>query len=458
MNGDWAFDPVASVLYGPKANNVWPTPGNSFKGTPGSTGAAGPRGLSTRQLAAGSFMQATNSQPVLSDGIITGANAIEARFVPAGGGDMQIVLSNKNGTGPVTWTASAQWPTALVPQSYTWNGESSITIQPGVENVASDPFSGGGNIYGCPPPGTEVFIRLFASCAAGVKFEYNTSTGGGMTTGTTQTDQTLSQSYNYGTGGSAQIGISGLRGAPLIASTSVAGVGDSIMRGQGDSVDGSSTFSDFGPLYYACGGFAANALPWSNCAIVGETAAQFGTIPTPRRQMYLKYADVIPMMYGTNDVGYTSGAISLANLQATLIKAWWAANGLGAKVIACTLLPRSTSTNGYIDVPGQTPVAGWGPGSVVALNNAWMRDGAPMQNGVAVAVGTVGALRAGQAGHPLAAVCNWTQDVEAGQDSGVWVVNGTPNYATPDGTHEADPMAQLMGGRLRTTINAVAAL
>lgn len=41
VNGDWAFDPVASVLYGPKALNVWSTPGNSFKGAQGPQGIPG---------------------------------------------------------------------------------------------------------------------------------------------------------------------------------------------------------------------------------------------------------------------------------------------------------------------------------------------------------------------------------------------------------------------------------
>jgi len=40
-NGDFANDPVAQVMYGPKAGGVWPSPGMSYKGTNGTNGANG---------------------------------------------------------------------------------------------------------------------------------------------------------------------------------------------------------------------------------------------------------------------------------------------------------------------------------------------------------------------------------------------------------------------------------
>ena len=42
----------------------------------------------------------------------------------------------------------------------------------------------------------------------------------------------------------------------------------------------------------------------------------------------LKYADVIPICYGTNDIGFSSGTITIATLQATILKTWWACAGL----------------------------------------------------------------------------------------------------------------------------------
>ncbi|MBF6596587.1 MAG: collagen-like protein [Thermaceae bacterium] len=43
-NGDFYLDSAASVLYGPKANNVWPASGTSLKGPQGNTGAQGLQG------------------------------------------------------------------------------------------------------------------------------------------------------------------------------------------------------------------------------------------------------------------------------------------------------------------------------------------------------------------------------------------------------------------------------
>jgi hypothetical protein len=501
-NGDFANDVTDSVMYGPKANGVWPAgvsykgnngtngsngtngatwrtgsgaPSNTLgsdgdlyldtatsnvwqrasgaysiieniKGATGAAGATGPRGLATRMLAAGAgFFQATNAQPILSDGVVTGANSIEAKILPNGGGDLVVTLSNRNGTGPVTYTVSLQWPTGLVPEPFTFNGLDSVTLQPGTE-IDSDPFNGAGNVWTCPPPGTEVYVRTFVSCAAGVKFEYVTTSGGGMVTGTTQTDQTLSQSFNYGGGGISQVGIGALKGTPSLGAPAVVAVGDSIGRGEGSGVNG---FGDTGPIYYAAGGLTASALPWANCCVVGETGQMFATSATPRRQLYLKYADKVPVIYGTNDIGFNP-SITLAALQATMLKVWWACNGFGASVIGTTLLPRSTSTNGFIDATHQTPATGWGTGSVAAGYNGWLRAGAPILNGVAVTAGTPGAIVAGEAGHPLADVCNWTAPIEAGQDSGLWIFNGTANYATGDGTHPSDAMAQLMGAVLAT--------
>jgi hypothetical protein len=441
VNGDFADDPVAQVWYGPKAAGAWPA-GVSYKGATGAMGPRGMRGISDRILSAGNFWQFASASPVLSDGTSTTVNALEGRYLPAGGGDLRVTLSNKNGTGSIVVTASVQWPTNLVPEPLTWNNAASVTIPAG-QTVTSDPFNGALNVWGCPPPGTEVFFRYFITCASGVKFELNNSSGLGMQTGTTQTDQTLQQSFNYGTAGIAQFGMTSLIGTPLTASRAIVAVGDSITRGEGSSI------VDGGPIYWACGGFTSSAYQWANAAIVGEPGAWFATNPTPRRQAMLKYADVIPICYGTNDIGFSSGTITLATLQATILKTWWACAGYGARVVGLTLLPRSTSTNSFIDLTHQTPVVGWGVGSTAALFNTWLRNGAPILNGVAVAVGTTGAIVAGQTGHPLSAVCDWCSVVEAGQGSGLWIINGTANYATADGTHPTDAAGQLMGALLQ---------
>jgi lysophospholipase L1-like esterase len=414
----------------------------------GGSSTAAAKGESDRLLSAGAFYQFTASTPPLSNGTDTGCNGLEARYLPNGGGDLRMSYSNRNGTGSITLSASVQWPTNLVPVALTWAGATSVTIPAG-SVVTSDPFLGANNIWSCPPPGTLVYFRYFVSCASGVKFELTTTTGQGQVSGTTQTNQTLSQSFSYGGGGAAQIGMAALVGSPLVTTNSaVFAVGDSITRGEGSGVNG---FGDTGPIYYATSGYTATSHPWENGAIVGETGQTFGALATSRRQLYMKYADSIVICYGTNDIGYNT-SISLATLQGYMLNCWWACCGYNAKVIACTLLPRSTSTDNWETIGNQTAQAGWGTGSVAAQYNAWLRAGAPILNGAPVAVGTTGAISAGTSGHPLTSVCDWCAPLENVQGSGIWNVNGTANYLTVDGTHPTDAAAQLMGALLKPLI------
>jgi hypothetical protein len=74
--------------------------------------------------------------------------------------------------------------------------------------------------------------------------------------------------------------------------------------------------------------------------------------------------------------------------------------------------------------------------------NTWLRAGAPISTSMAaVAVGTPGALLAGQLGHPLYAVFDTASAVEVNSSNvltlngGYWGVNGTAWWASIDGTH-----------------------
>lgn len=88
--------------------------------------------------------------------------------------------------------------------------------------------------------------------------------------------------------------------------------------------------------------------------------------------------------------------------------------------------------------------------------NAWLRDGAPMTNGVAVATGTVGATRVGDATHPLYKIYDWASNVEVNSsnvlttDGGYWIVTGAANYATDDGTHPSPAAFTLLQNSILT--------
>lgn len=75
------------------------------------------------------------------------------------------------------------------------------------------------------------------------------------------------------------------------------------------------------------------------------------------------------------------------------------------------------------------------------LINTWLRDGAPMVAGVAVAPGTVGANRAGDGVHPVSIISDIAAVLEVNAanaltlNGGRWLCTGAANYATSDGTH-----------------------
>lgn len=127
--------------------------------------------------------------------------------------------------------------------------------------------------------------------------------------------------------------------------------------------------------------------------------------------------------YVTNDLGY-AWTVTAANLLEHW--AWVAAQGV--KVIQSTCLPRTSSTDNWATLANQTVSVFE---SVRLQLNAWLRDGAPIVSGAPVAPGTSGALRRGQAGHPLWKLLDVAPIVEV--SGGLWRVD--QGYLAGDGLH-----------------------
>jgi hypothetical protein len=143
--------------------------------------------------------------------------------------------------------------------------------------------------------------------------------------------------------------------------------------------------------------------------------------------------------YAICDLGIVDvlGGASLATVQARLVAAWQHLAGLGLAVWQDTLLPVSTSTDGWVTTTNQTTDS---HNPVRSALNQWVRAGAPLDNAlVPVTPGTSGALTAGTGGHPLTGTFDCATLVETsthayggGTDSGIWKV--APGMAlTSDG-------------------------
>jgi lysophospholipase L1-like esterase len=112
----------------------------------------------------------------------------------------------------------------------------------------------------------------------------------------------------------------------------------------------------------------------------------------------------------------------LAQLQANNLSLWKALSSRQLKAFQTTITPSSTSTN---TVPAAND-------SVRVAYNTWLRAGSPIDPATknAVAVGTAGALLAGQAGHPLEGYFEIADLGETARNSGLWKAG-----YSGDGTH-----------------------
>lgn len=216
-------------------------------------------------------------------------------------------------------------------------------------------------------------------------------------------------------------------------------IGDSVTIGQGD--DGQFRSSWFTRALNQGG-------PGMRIAATSDTAQQYALNHRSRALRYAEFATHAVVLLGSNDiynVGRTAVQTQTDLVNGVYIPLWRA----GKTVVACTLKPRNTSTDSWATLANQT-VAAQEP--IRLAFNAWIRDGLPIDSTTLqpVATGTVGALRSGQAGHPVSRWIDTASFVESSPNSGKWIVNGSANYATADGMHPTPAGAQILSAALIT--------
>ena len=289
-----------------------------------------------------------------------------------------------------------------------------------------------------------------------VSFSLNISTGNGAySSGGYFTGSDLSQdgSANMaGTGGTLVYGPRAIYGGTPYGVTPLwcAIFGDSIAAGSGDAVQGGWVLRGLG----SANTFFETSIPTLQCALPGTTASEFaadqlsyfqGSIRRRQAGFGAPYAF---LQYGTNDIFGSSR--TLAQIQADNLAIGQALALRGSRVLVSTLTPRTTSTDSWTTTTNQTRLSAE---SVRTSYNSWLRGGAPvtLSGGLATAVtvGTAGAVLAGMSGHPFWKVIDPAAYVEVNASNaltlngGYWIVNGTANYPTTDGTHPSAAVAAL---------------
>jgi len=196
-------------------------------------------------------------------------------------------------------------------------------------------------------------------------------------------------------------------------------IGNSIPHGAGDGGWAQPTTgvniaqSGLGSGGYLSRACRAAGIPVINAATAGDNLSNFVQLPfsVPRRR-FLSDATTIWGHDARNDI---TASTVLATHQANFITEWFRHSRKGQRVLIATVTPRTTSTDLFAS--NQSPSGN--ESTRVAWNN-WIRDGAPMVNGVAAAVGTGQAVRIGTSGHPVTAYFDVADVVEPARDAGVW--------------------------------------
>lgn len=300
----------------------------------------------------------------------------------------------------------------ILPVKFT--GADTVTIPAGGA-ARSDP------IYGDFRAGDVIYIRTTCTMATGSTYVYTGVAGAGYAFGPVEDTSRVGDHY----AGGANQAVCPVRflGRPTAGAVkrAVALIGDSIMQGANHDAD--AYLSPFGLA------LRNQNVPFIKIAKGGETMQSFATLPGSNRRLALVVGCTDAVLnYGTNDL---AGARTLAQFQADCIISWQRLARMGMRVRHTTLTPRTTGSS-WVDGTGQTPVTGFEVGGKRQLFNEWLRDGAPILAGAAVASGSsaVGTLRAGATGHPLTGYIEVADVVETTRNSGLW----KPNY-TNDGIH-----------------------
>lgn len=184
---------------------------------------------------------------------------------------------------------------------------------------------------------------------------------------------------------------------------SVIVIGDSISAGSGDFTPGSPTNSNFD--IYSGRGYWPRAFRDSyaitQLACGGEQTVDFiGNTKSFYRYALADYGSTAILALGTNDI--MTGGLTAAQLKAKILLLIEKIAPKVSKILVGTMIPRTTSTNGWLTTAGQTTVMTNSFNSVRVEVNNWIRE-----------LGT---------GHPYIEIADL---VESARDSGLWKAPGT---------------------------------
>jgi hypothetical protein len=383
----------------------------------GHLGALGRSGMPSYigQLATGSVIpNASQPQTTFSSNsrgrhiartAITGLGVAEANWIVSF--DSATAASDELLTaGPITVAYGIEYPVGTFTR-ITWGGAASVTVAAGA-TAASDvvPIA--------IPNGAVFFIRRYqtsTSCSVhttspgAAAHVSDIANGEAFASSTTSIIADLSVGgtiINYG--GNDVIG----RPAAIFGPTTAPSFyiwGDSIPKGAADTPSGTS--GDLGEIARAIGPYFG----YINGGVNGQSANSFSNnLANHARQIALAkaYTSHLLSQMGTNDFANSETAATVEGYLQTC----WNAFGYSAnRIYQSTIIPETTSSDSFATLANQT--VNVGNTNRIAFNDL---------------------LRAGSVSG-IQGYFEFADAVESSRNSGKWIVNGTANYATADGTH-----------------------
>jgi lysophospholipase L1-like esterase len=263
--------------------------------------------------------------------------------------------------------------------------------------------------------GTSVPVRCFHNVTTGQPYPNTVGTGQGP--GATAAGDGFSPGADI-TDAMTAVGVAvttnfvphGLVGIPATAQPSIAGIGDSITLGTGDSAVNSGYLAR-----------ATNAtVPLLRLAVGGNTAQGIATSHSYSWAM-VEYCTHAIVLLGAND-GMTPR--TAAQVQADLTTIYTALRNRGLKVYGCTITPRTISSS---DMTPASAFFAAGSGSPRGVVNAWIR---------------------GLAGGLLDGFFETADAVETGRNTGIWGTGMASDGAHPSNAGHTAMAAAINVGAL----------
>ena len=323
-----------------------------------------------------------------------------------------------NSMSAITFNASIEVVSTGVIYRVTFNGAVTGALGPGGQ-IVSDPVAID------VAPGTQLAVRTFLASGSTLPRQIASYKNGEGFTATTDLtapgSAAVTQSFAYVYGPATILGM------PAAANPlSVLWQGDSIAMGNYDGTQGGlgGGFQP-GDAAKSYGGYLTRALHGvGGIMLEGVNSDSLNQYTAPaghnRRGTLAQYARYAFISYGVNDIFGLSA--TAAATEALLILQAQRNAALGIyKTFVGTLCPYTTSTDMWLTTTNQTSFNSTDEIQRVAYNT-WIRAGCPVNASTLapVAVGTGGALLAGQARHPIAGFFDTASYVESSLNSGLW--------------------------------------